>query len=125
MTTGGVTLRSLLVGPVETPGGYGYFTAQDYGEVENGYATITTDWVTMWQNQSLAETLDGRKLRPSASHGLHIPQEITMMTWRLIFTLAMLDDDPELIERIVLAADRDAEIARRREIASRGLGQLQ
>ena len=107
LTFNGVTLRSLLVGPVETPRGYGYFTAQDYGEVENGYSTITTDWVTMYQDRSLAETLAGRKQRPSATHGLPIPIEITMDAWRLVFTLALLDDDPELIERIVLAADRD------------------
>ena len=108
LTRDGVTLRSMLVGPVSTTAGHpAYFTAQDYGETISGLPVVSTNWVPLRPDQPLLETFGGCKKRESAMDGIQIPEELMLDVWRLVFTLSLLDDDPELIERIVLAADRN------------------
>ncbi len=107
-------LRSMLVGPTnlykEQNIVDGFVAWIDTGEVDTigGYEYPVHTYLNLplKKGMTLEQALKGLPYDPSAFRGMVLPEEIRTACARLICTLCLLDNNPELIEPDVLADDR-------------------
>ncbi len=107
-------LRSMLVGPTnlykEKDIVDGFVAWIDTGEVDTignyEYPVHTYLNLPLTKDLTLEQSLKGLPYDPSAFRGMILPEEIRTDCARLICTLCLLENNPELIEPDVLADDR-------------------
>lgn len=109
-------IRSILAGPSHLQAGGEIFNGMvlwvDTGEVSawfdgTPFPVHTYINLPLTKGMTLEESLNKLPWDPSATRSMMIPNEIRVACAKLVCTICLLDNNPELIEPDVLSADRE------------------